>query len=69
MGIRLPDIYTRKNPQKLYHLKKNAEVLTTPHDIYATILDVLNLEMYKNDYKVKGADLTRGLSLLEPVFF
>ncbi|XP_069363265.1 uncharacterized protein [Maniola hyperantus] len=67
MAVRLPNSLVKANPKALPNLQKNAEVLTTPHDIYATMLDVLNLRMFWNKYKVSGADLTRGLTLLEPI--
>ncbi|XP_061381027.1 uncharacterized protein LOC116775773 isoform X2 [Danaus plexippus] len=67
MAIRLPDKLTKSRPEAEKNLKNNAEVLTTPHDIYATVLDVMDLTQFTNPYKVKGADLTRGLSLLEPI--
>ncbi|XP_060807916.1 uncharacterized protein LOC106138246 isoform X2 [Amyelois transitella] len=48
-------------------LRHNAQVLTTPHDIHATLLDAMGLGTYKNDYKVAGADLPRAMSLFEPI--
>ncbi|XP_023941521.1 uncharacterized protein LOC112048274 [Bicyclus anynana] len=67
MAVRLPDAFVKSNPSAQESLLKNAEVLTTPHDIYATVADVLNLRHFWNNYKIKGADLTRGLTLLEPI--
>ncbi|CAH0718368.1 unnamed protein product, partial [Brenthis ino] len=67
MAVRLPDVFIKNNPNAQRNLEKNAQVLTTPHDIHATILDVLDMEQYRNTYKVNGADLMRGLSLLETI--
>ncbi|CAH2098589.1 unnamed protein product [Euphydryas editha] len=67
MAIRLPDILTREKPMVQEYLENNAKVLTTPHDIYATVLDVMDMRQYWNPYKVSGADMTRGLTLLEPI--
>ncbi|XP_026483892.2 uncharacterized protein LOC113391951 isoform X1 [Vanessa tameamea] len=67
MAIRLPDSLRIRHSKIQENLENNAEVLTTPHDIHATVLDVLDLRKYWNPYKVSGADLTRGLSLLEPI--
>ncbi|XP_072933776.1 uncharacterized protein [Epargyreus clarus] len=67
MGIVLPEALKKARPQVQSILEANAEVLTTPHDIYATVLDVIDLKQYWNPYKIAGADLTRGMTLLEPV--
>ncbi|XP_041985837.1 uncharacterized protein LOC121738071 isoform X2 [Aricia agestis] len=67
MAIRLPDDLKRSRPDAQNNLDMNSEVLTTPHDIYATVMDVLDMRQHWNDYKVKGADLTRGLTLLEQI--
>ncbi|XP_050358004.1 uncharacterized protein LOC126778468 isoform X2 [Nymphalis io] len=67
MAIRLPDSFRIKHWKMQDNLDNNADVLTTPHDIHATVLDFLDLRKYWNPYKVSGADLTRGLSLLRPI--
>ncbi|XP_049873429.1 uncharacterized protein LOC126371977 [Pectinophora gossypiella] len=67
MAIRLPDNLRRIRLDAQTALENNAEVLTTPHDIHATILDVVNLTPYWNFYKVKGADVLRALTLLQPL--
>ncbi|XP_049882409.1 uncharacterized protein LOC126378228 [Pectinophora gossypiella] len=67
MAIRLPDKLRAGRPEAQSALEANMDVLTTPHDIHATILDTLDLTTLGNPYKVQGADLPRALSLLEPV--
>ncbi|KPJ14844.1 hypothetical protein RR48_04329 [Papilio machaon] len=67
MAIVLPESLKRERPFVEDVLRGNAEVLSTPHDIYATVLDVLHMRQHWNTYKVTGADLTRGLTLLEPI--
>uniref|UniRef100_A0A2A4KAG4 Uncharacterized protein n=1 Tax=Heliothis virescens TaxID=7102 RepID=A0A2A4KAG4_HELVI len=67
MAIRLPDRLVRARPHALAQLEENSRGLSTPHDIHATILDVLDWDQYRNPYKVSGADLPRALSLLEPI--
>ncbi|XP_038217267.1 uncharacterized protein LOC119836097 isoform X2 [Zerene cesonia] len=67
MAIRLPDALTRSRPDARRGLVANADVLTTPHDIHATILDIMGLSRYWNPYRIKGAENTRGLTLLEPI--
>ncbi|XP_037292951.1 uncharacterized protein LOC115449169 isoform X2 [Manduca sexta] len=67
MTIVLPETLRRSRPEALDALKHNAHVLTTPHDIHATVLDAMDLQRYWNPYKVRGADLARGLTLFEPI--
>jgi hypothetical protein len=67
MAIVLPEDLVRQNPGAQTALQMNADVLTTAHDVHATILDVIGLRKYWNPYKVTGADLTRAMTLLEPV--
>ncbi|KAH9634994.1 hypothetical protein HF086_004767, partial [Spodoptera exigua] len=40
MAIRLPDRMRRLQPYAQTNLEQNAAVLTTPHDVYATIVDI-----------------------------
>ncbi|CAH0403710.1 unnamed protein product [Chilo suppressalis] len=67
MALVLPEELKKKRPNAQANLEKNANVLTTPHDIHATVLDVLNWTNLWNDYRIRGADLPRALTLLEPV--
>ncbi|KAJ8705939.1 hypothetical protein PYW07_010716 [Mythimna separata] len=67
MSIRLPEKFKRMRPNVQAQLEANAEILTTPHDIHATILDVLDWSQYMNPFKIKGADLPRAMTLLEPI--
>ncbi|XP_052747950.1 uncharacterized protein LOC113514803 isoform X2 [Galleria mellonella] len=67
MAIVLPDELKVRRPAAQVALQANADVLTTPHDVHATILDVMGLTKYWNDYKITGADLHRGMTLLEPI--
>ncbi|KAJ2939083.1 hypothetical protein O0L34_g10273 [Tuta absoluta] len=67
MSIRLPDNLKETRPEAFDNLLNNADTLTTIHDVHAMILDVLDMREHWNGYKVQGADLTRGLSLLETI--
>ncbi|XP_073965630.1 uncharacterized protein [Choristoneura fumiferana] len=67
MALLLPSKLLRTRPDAAKALRGNARVLTTPHDLHATLLDVLGMSQYANTYKVRGADLRRGLSMLEPI--
>nr|XP_053620720.1 uncharacterized protein LOC128681116 isoform X1 [Plodia interpunctella] len=67
MAIVLPSTLKSQRPQALDNLRQNVDVLTTPHDIYATVLDAMGLRKYWNPYKINGADLPRGMTLLEPI--
>ncbi|VVD00668.1 unnamed protein product [Leptidea sinapis] len=67
MAIRLPDALRRRHPHAQAILEANVDVLTTAHDIHATILDAMDLRKYWNPYRINGADLTRGLTLLEEI--
>ncbi|XP_049881964.1 uncharacterized protein LOC126377988 [Pectinophora gossypiella] len=67
MAIRLPDKLKAAKPIAQKALQGNVDVLTTAHDIHATILDIVGLKKYLNPYKVKGADLPRAMSLIRKV--
>ncbi|XP_075987652.1 uncharacterized protein LOC142984134 isoform X2 [Anticarsia gemmatalis] len=67
MCILLPEKLKRARPSVQAALEQNVNALTTPHDIHATVLDALDLRDWYNPYKVTGADLPRGMSLLEPI--
>ncbi|XP_068624536.1 uncharacterized protein [Battus philenor] len=67
MALVLPESLRQSRPRAHEALQHNAHALTTPHDIYATITDALNMRHLWNTYKVTGADFTRGLTLLELV--
>ncbi|KAJ8708120.1 hypothetical protein PYW08_010486 [Mythimna loreyi] len=67
MSVRLPDKLKRMRPHAQAQLEANANALTTPHDIHATILDVLDWSEYMNPFKIRGADFPRGMTLLEPI--
>ncbi|CAH0598635.1 unnamed protein product [Chrysodeixis includens] len=67
MYIQLPASLRRATPHVPRVLAGNARALSTPHDAHATVLHVLKWLHRRNMYKVKGADLLRGLSLLEPI--
>ncbi|XP_050555899.1 uncharacterized protein LOC118276547 isoform X2 [Spodoptera frugiperda] len=67
MAVRLPDRLRRLNPYAQENLEQNAAVLTTPHDVYATIVDILKWPQHRNPYRVPGADFPRGMSLIEPI--
>lgn len=67
MSIILPEKLKQLRPNALAALKHNKDVLTTPFDIHATLLDALNLKHKSNKYKIPGSDLPRAMSLLEPV--
>ncbi|XP_026317902.1 uncharacterized protein LOC113228752 [Hyposmocoma kahamanoa] len=67
MAIVLPEKLLAKRPEIESALQSNEDVLTTPYDIYATILDAIDMREHWNPYKIKGAHLTRGLTLFEPI--
>ncbi|XP_050679770.1 uncharacterized protein LOC126975768 isoform X2 [Leptidea sinapis] len=67
MAIRLPDALRRRHPHAQASLEANVDVLTTAHDVHATVLDAMDLRKYWNPYRINGADLTRGLTLLEEI--
>lgn len=67
MAIVLPERLKRARPSADKSLRANANVLTTPFDIHTTILDVVGLQRFSNDYKVRGSNLSRSMSLLEPI--
>ncbi|KAI5644585.1 hypothetical protein NE865_03474 [Phthorimaea operculella] len=67
LAIRLPDTLKATRPEAFENLRSNVDTLTTVHDLHATILDVLDMRHHWNKYKVPGADLTRGLTLLEKI--
>ncbi|CAD5118659.1 unnamed protein product [Dimorphilus gyrociliatus] len=61
-SIRIPDEFQKLHPKALEILKGNAERLTTPFDVYSTLLDILN---YKPD--MPNPTNQRSLSLLRPI--
>lgn len=67
MAIILPEKLKKSRPNAEKHLTENVDVLTTPFDIHATILDALDLRHLRSNYTVPGSDLPRGMSLLEPI--
>lgn len=67
MAIVLPERFKRNRPSAEKSLRANANVLTTPFDIHTTILDIVGLQHFRNDYKVHGSDIPRSMSLLEPI--
>ncbi|KAI8433849.1 hypothetical protein MSG28_015803 [Choristoneura fumiferana] len=52
MALLLPSKLLRTRPDAAKALRGNARVLTTPHDLHATLLDVLGMSQYANTYKV-----------------
>lgn len=69
MAIVLPKQLLTKRPEIQIALQSNVDVLTTPHDIYATILDAIDMRDHWNAYRIKGSQLTRGLTLFETVIW
>ncbi|XP_026317956.1 uncharacterized protein LOC113228787 isoform X2 [Hyposmocoma kahamanoa] len=67
MGIVLPEKLLAVRPDVKAALQSNIDVLTTPHDVYATVLDAIGMTEHWNPFKVKGADLPRGMTLFEPI--
>lgn len=67
MAIILPEKLNHDRPNAEKHLRENVDILTTPFDIHATILDALTLRHLRNNYTVSGSELPRGMSLLEPI--
>ncbi|XP_073951010.1 uncharacterized protein [Choristoneura fumiferana] len=65
LALRLPTKLTDGRPDAITALRDNARVLTTPHDLHATILDVLGLKKHANPFKEQESDLYRGLTMLE----
>ncbi|XP_026317897.1 uncharacterized protein LOC113228748 [Hyposmocoma kahamanoa] len=67
MAIVLPEQLIKSRPEIKSALKANADILTTPYDIYNTVLDAVDMTDHWITYKVKGADLPRGLTLFRPI--
>ena len=64
MGLRLPPTFTQQYPKVLRNLKLNIDRLTTPYDIHATFVDVMN---YSTAKASKGNISERGISLLKEI--
>ncbi|XP_073965898.1 uncharacterized protein isoform X2 [Choristoneura fumiferana] len=67
MAIVIPERLHENRPEDAAALVKNVDVLTTPFDIHTTLTDLLLMEFRRNRFKVPGADMERGQSLLKPV--
>lgn len=67
MAILLPEKLKKARPRAEKSLRANTDVLTTPFDMHTTILDVVGLKHLSNNYKVRGSELPRSMSLLEPI--
>ncbi|XP_073965606.1 uncharacterized protein [Choristoneura fumiferana] len=67
MAIMIPKRLNQMRPDAAAALKANADLLITPFDIHTTLTDILGISDHRNRYKVPGADLERGLSLLRPI--
>lgn len=67
MAIILPENLKQAKPNAEKHLRENVDVLTTPFDIRATILDALDLRHLHSNYTVPGSELPRAMSLLKPI--
>ncbi|KAF9796277.1 hypothetical protein SFRURICE_005196, partial [Spodoptera frugiperda] len=67
MSLMLPHKLVKARPSALKALVGNKDVLTTPFDIYVTILDVLGVEEDYPPIVVEGYDYPRGWNLLTPV--
>ncbi|PZC76132.1 hypothetical protein B5X24_HaOG205103 [Helicoverpa armigera] len=67
MAILLPEKLKKLRPDAFEALKQNQDVLTTPFDVHATILDVLDLKNKIDKDKIPGTNLPRVMTLLEPI--
>ncbi|XP_053620713.1 uncharacterized protein LOC128681114 isoform X2 [Plodia interpunctella] len=67
MSFVLPEKLKTERPNALLALQRNVDTLTTPYDIHKTLLDAVGLKEYWNNYIVPGADIPRGMNLLEPI--
>ncbi|KAJ8730004.1 hypothetical protein PYW07_017042 [Mythimna separata] len=67
MAIFLPEKLKKVRPEAFETLMQNVDILTTPFDIHSTMLDVLDLKHMSNKYRIPGSDLTRAMTLLEPI--
>lgn len=67
LAIVLPEKLTKRRRKIRAIVGANADVLTTPFDIYATMLDAMDLTQHWRMDKVKGADYPRSLSIFNPV--
>ncbi|XP_013384045.1 uncharacterized protein LOC106154280 [Lingula anatina] len=68
MSIVIPESLTHSYPEILRNLKHNAEVLTTPFDVHATIAEVLD----PDNIRTASADIyksavSRGMSLFKKI--
>jgi hypothetical protein len=70
-SIYLPDEYRKSNPRKYKNLIKNANLLTSPFDIYATIRELTCLDEKVNNKVKKSKQMRlnyeRSISLLEKI--
>ncbi|KAJ8728240.1 hypothetical protein PYW08_016625 [Mythimna loreyi] len=67
MAILLPEKLKKNRPEALEALSQNIDILTTPFDIHSTVLDVLDLKHMSNKYRIFSSNLTRAMTLLEPI--
>ncbi|XP_026317967.1 uncharacterized protein LOC113228796, partial [Hyposmocoma kahamanoa] len=67
LAMVLPEKLIKKRPEVRAAVEANAKVLTTPFDIYATMLDAMDLTQHWNLNKVKGATLPISLSVFRPL--
>ncbi|CAH1642559.1 unnamed protein product [Spodoptera littoralis] len=67
MAMMLPQKLVKAKPSALKALVSNKDVLTTPFDIYVTMLDVLGVEEEGPPLGMPGFNMPRALSLLTPI--
>lgn len=67
MAILVPDSLKASRPDGAAAMAANVDVLTTPFDIHSTLTDLLGIGDLRNRYRVPGADMERGRTLLQVV--
>ncbi|CAG9782158.1 unnamed protein product [Diatraea saccharalis] len=67
MALVLPKGFKKCRPKIAAAVEANTKILTTHFDAHATVLDAMGLEDHINAFKVFGASVPRGMSLLRSI--
>ncbi|CAH2985620.1 unnamed protein product [Chilo suppressalis] len=67
MAMVLPNDFKKCRPKIAAAVEANTRLITTHFDVHATILAAMGLEKHMNDFKIPGATVPRGMSLLRQI--